>query len=298
MYICSVAADIYGRKHNIKLKLAKTPTYEELISYVESHYDVAVRSTRPEGYLDVPFKVGVMKLYDPILLKWVDLYSTAQLTQGCQLYAFQPENTWHSDMQGRVPKSKPVVVWWSAYGDARRKRGCRAARDSDKPPSRVSKIRSVFGDLDIGSKGYVLSSDLQTAMQQLDICVSEANVTQLFRRADASCDGHLSFEEWTAFCQAYPSLLDALFFRACPVWNDGTAKVAANEELLALRRMRERELRSVRDKRAAWQQRSVMERQLETQRKEAELARLHAEIATIKEHTALDDLYYTKAEKR
>ena len=298
MYVCNVAADIYGKKHNIKLKLTKTPSYDELCNYIESHFDVTVRSTRPEGYLDVPFKIHVIKLYDQILLRWVELYSTAQLTQGCQLYAFQPENTWHSEMQGHIPKCKPVVAWFSEYGATRRKRGPRVARDSDTPPSRVSKMRSVFGDVDIGGKGFILLSDLRACMRKLDIKLLEGDMETLFRRADSSCDGHLSFEEWCTFCQLYPSLLDALFFRACPVWNDGTAKLAANEELLALRRMRERELQGVRSKRAAWQQRTYNEKLLETQRKEAELARLHAEIATIKEHSALDDLFYTPTEKR
>ncbi|KAJ9445298.1 calmodulin-like protein containing EF hand domain [Diplonema papillatum] len=292
MYICNVATDLYGKKHNVKLRLTATPTYQELVAYVESHFDVAARATRPEGYIDLPFKVQTLKIYDTILLRWVDVYNTAQLTHNCQLYAHQPENTWHTDMQGKLPRPKAVVAWAAAYGNARRTRALREARDSDNPPSRASKLRSVFGDLDIGSKGYVLLSDLKQAMAHLDIKLSEGSVPSLFKKADRSQDGQLDFEEWARFCVDHPSLLDALFFRARPVWNDNTAKLAANEELLALRRQRERELEGVRKRRAAWQQRSAMQKQLESQRKEAELARLQAEIATIKEQAALDELYY------
>eukprot|EP01060_Flectonema_neradi_P015164 TRINITY_DN21843_c0_g1_i1.p1 TRINITY_DN21843_c0_g1~~TRINITY_DN21843_c0_g1_i1.p1 ORF type:complete len:310 (+),score=54.83 TRINITY_DN21843_c0_g1_i1:133-1062(+) len=298
MFICNVATDIYGKKHNIRLRMPQTPTYEELVRYIECHFDIVVRSTRPEGYLDISFKVKVIKLFDSIMSKWVDLYNAAQLTHGCQLYAFQPENNWHSDMQGALPKAHSVVTWQSAYKDARRKRALRADRDCDTPPSRAAKMRSVFGDLDIGSKGYVILSDLKAAMKALDINVTEGTTPALFRKADRSCDGHLNFEEFSRFAVQHPNLLDALFFRSRPVWNNATAKIAANEELLALRRQREREIERVRDKRAQWEQRTHLEKVLETQRKAAKLARLQAEISTIKEHTALDDLYYNTNPER
>eukprot|EP00659_Diplonema_papillatum_P008051 gene8051-12379_t len=56
----------------------------EIINAVESQFDVTSRSTRPAGYPDTPFKVQTFQVYDDILLRWVDLYSSAQLTNGCQ----------------------------------------------------------------------------------------------------------------------------------------------------------------------------------------------------------------------
>lgn len=295
-FSCRVATDLYGKKHNVRFNFEATPTMDTLTNHVESHFDVAARSTRPAGYPDIPFKVHTFQIFDTVLLRWVELYATAQLSHNAQLYAFQPENPWHTDMQGRIRSASPVVNWCDQYGQPRRPRVGRHGRDSGQAPSQEEKLQSVFNDLDINSKDYLLLADITGAMDKLNIVVAEGEMEALFRRAirnHRSRSGHMTYEEWVTFGRDHPNIVDALFFRARPVWNDHTAKVAAHEELLAMRRQRERELKEVQKRRNAWLQRSTLERQLERQRKESSLARLQAEIATIREHARLDDLYYT-----
>ena len=131
MFIVSCGCDLYGRKQNVKLEFPTCPTMTELINAVESQFDVVARSARPAGYPDVPFKVQTFQVYDDILLRWVDLYSSSQLTNGCQVFCFQPESIWHSDSQGIIPEAKGNVTWTTPVGSPRR---ARVATDAGVAP--------------------------------------------------------------------------------------------------------------------------------------------------------------------
>ena len=122
MFLISVGTDLYGRKQNVKLEFPTCPTMTELINSVESQFDVMSRASRPAAYPDVPYKVQTFQVYDDILLRWVDLYSSAQLTNGCQVFCFQPETIWHSDAQGIIPEAKDGVTWSTRVGSPRRGR--------------------------------------------------------------------------------------------------------------------------------------------------------------------------------
>ena len=121
-FLITVASDLYGRKQNVKLEFPTCPTMTEMINACESQFDVMSRSQRPAGYPDTPFKVQTFQVYDDILLRWVDLYSSAQLTNGCQVFCFQPESIWHSDAQGIIPEAKDNVTWTTPVGSPRRGR--------------------------------------------------------------------------------------------------------------------------------------------------------------------------------
>ena len=293
VFFVSVASDIYGRKHNIRLEFQSCPTITELINAVESQYDVDARASRPAGYPDIPFRVQTFQIYDDVLLRWVDLYSSAQLTSGCQAYAFQPETVWNVDMQGALPVAKDIVTWSSSVGSPRRSR---IANDSGVPPSMSEKLRSVFYDLDSGNKGYVLYTDLRSAFLRCEIDFAYSTVGEIFNQADRNHDGHISYEEWVRFSIDNPNIVDALFFRSRDLHHERRLALTAGgpspEELAAQRRLRELELeRMYRESQFAGE-RARAQREYEEAKREAEVSRQRALSAAQREKEALDRLYF------
>lgn len=95
MFIVQVAADIFGNKLNFEFSFPNRPSLQELTKVAESAFSIEIANSRPDGTPQHTFHVAKMKLYDEDKNKWVDLSSDGQLTDYCQLYAFQPENPWH-----------------------------------------------------------------------------------------------------------------------------------------------------------------------------------------------------------
>lgn len=295
VFFVSCASDIYGRKQNIRLEFAVAPTISELITAAEAQYDITARATRPAGYPDIPFRVQTFQIYDDILMRWVDLYSSAQLTSGAQVYAFQPETVWTVDLQGTIPIARDTVSWAAAVGSPRR---ARVAADAGAPPTLSEKLRSVFYDLDSGSKGYILYSDLRAAFIRTAIDFSYATIGELFNEADRNRDGSISYEEWVRFAINHPSIVDALFFRARDLLLERAPPVPSTEELIAQRRLRELELeRLYRDSQIA-ADRARAQSDYEEAKREAELSRSRAAAAAERERQALDRLYYTPSSPR
>eukprot|EP00755_Sulcionema_specki_P003492 Sspe_Gene.3658::Locus_1219_Transcript_1_1_Confidence_1.000_Length_500::g.3658::m.3658 len=83
-FFIDVGTDLFGAKQNTRLEFAGCPTMTELILAVEGHFGKEGRLRRPVGAPDVPFKVQSMQVYDDVLLRWVDLYSSSQLRNGSQ----------------------------------------------------------------------------------------------------------------------------------------------------------------------------------------------------------------------
>jgi hypothetical protein len=293
VFFVSVASDVYGRKQNLRLEFITCPTITELINTSEAQYDVQARATRPAGYPDIPFRVQSFQVYDDVLMRWVDLYSSAQLTNGCQVYAFQPETIWNVDLVGTIPIARDTVTWSSYTGSPRR---ARLAADAGAPASLSEKLRSVFYDIDSGNKGYVLYSDLRAAFLRADINFDYATVGELFNRADTNRDGSISYEEWVRFAIDYPSIVDALFFRARDLIIPRITPTT--EEILSTRRARELELeRLYRDSSIA-AERARAQREYDDARREAELARTRASLAAASERRALDRMYYAPGSPR
>jgi hypothetical protein len=293
VFFVSVASDIYGRKHNIRLEFGVAPTISELITATEAQYDITARATRPAGYPDIPYRVQTFQIYDDVLMRWVDLYSSAQLTSGSQVYAFQPETVWTVDMQGTIPVARDTVSWSAAVGSPRRGR---IAADAGAPATLSEKLRSVFYDLDSGSKGYILYSDLRAAFIRTGIDFSYATIGELFNEADRNHDGSISYEEWVRFAINHPSIVDALFFRARDLLIDRApvyTVVPTTEELLSQRRLRELELERLYRESQASVERTRAQREYEEAKREAEAARSRAAESAARERAALDRLYYT-----
>lgn len=291
VFIVNVAADIYGRKHNTRLEFPLCPTINELINAVESQYDVTARATRPAGYPDLPFRVQTFQVYDDILLRWVDLYSSAQLLSGCQVYSFQPDTQWTMDVQGPIPAARDTITWSSSVGSPRR---ARIAADSGAPPSLSEKLRSVFYDLDASGKGFINYIDLRTAFSRYDIEFTFATVGELFNEADRNRDGSISYEEWVQFSISHPQIVDALFFRSRDIQTDYSriSSTSFTEELAAQRRLRELELERIYREQQYAADRSRAQREYEEAHREAELAHSRALAAKERERLALDRLAY------
>eukprot|EP00760_Papus_ankaliazontas_P033136 PhM_4_TR6195/c0_g1_i2/m.59428 len=295
VFIVNVAADVYGRKENLRFDFATRPTMSELINTTESQYDVTARSNRPTGYPDIPFKVQTFQVYDDVLMRWVDLYHTDQLTNGCQTYAFQPDSIWNPDLQGTIPIPKDTVTWASTVGSPRR---ARLPADYGVAPSSSEKLRAVFAELDIGNKGYVLYSDLRSAFQRNDIEFTYSTIGELFNRADTNHDGSVSYEEWVRFAIDNPNLIDALFFRSRDSSSTRRYYVSLTDELIAQRRARELELDRMYREAEYARERARSERELEEARRELEVAKVKADLAAQREREARDRMYYTPVSPR
>lgn len=294
VFFINVASDVYARKHNVRMEFPTCPTIAELINAVESQLDITARATRPAGYPDVPFRVQTFQVYDDILLRWVDLYSSAQLSSGCQVYAFQPETVWTVDLQGSIPAPRESVTWASTVGSPRRGR---LAADSGVPPTLSEKLRSVFYDLDSGNKGYILYTDLRSAFIRNAIDFSYGTIGELFNEADRNKDGHVSYEEWVRFAIDHPNIVDALFFRARDIVTP-SVYVPTTDELLSARRRREFELERLYRESAISVERSRAQRDYDDAHHEAELLRAQAAAAAERERLARDKLYFTPSSPR
>lgn len=103
MFIIAVAADIFNNKTNFELSFPSRPSILELTRTSESAFTNEIALRRPETVPQHSFHVAKFKVYDDDRNKWVDLLSEGQLIDGCQLYAFQPENPWHKETPKEIP---------------------------------------------------------------------------------------------------------------------------------------------------------------------------------------------------
>jgi hypothetical protein len=295
VFVVNVAADVYGRKENLRFDFATRPTMSELINTSESQFDVTARANRPTGYPDIPFRIQTFQVYDDVLMRWVDLYHTDQLTNGCQAYGFQPDSIWNPDLQGTIPIPKDTVTWASTVGSPRR---ARLPQDHGVAPSSSEKLRAVFAELDSGNKGYVLYSDLRSGFQRNDVEFTYNTIGELFNKADANRDGNISYEEWVRFAIDNPNIVDALFFRSRDTQSTRRYYTSLTDDLIAQRRARELELdRMYREAQYA-RDRVKTERDLEDARRELEVARAKADLASQRERLARERLYYTPTSPR
>jgi hypothetical protein len=205
----NVASDVYSQRENLKFCFESRPTLAQLINTTESEFDIRGRGHRPVGYPDIPFHVQTFQLYDAVLMRWVDLYSPSQLTPNCQVFAFQPESVWTPHREGgSIPTAVRTMTWESSA-----KAPQRLPTERNFPPSTLEKTRAVFSELDTMNKGYVLCAELRNALRRDGIEFTSNTVGELFDRADADHDGHITYPEWVKFAKRYPNLVDAIYYR-------------------------------------------------------------------------------------
>lgn len=111
MFIVTVAADIFGEKVNFELSFPSRPVLQELNRTIENVFSTEIANHRPENVPPHSFHISKLRLYDEDNNKWVQLSSESQLSNDCQLYAFQPENAWHKESQNPIPPAvKPPTT--------------------------------------------------------------------------------------------------------------------------------------------------------------------------------------------
>lgn len=211
MFTMDVGSDLYGTKHNVQLCFNSRPSVAELAAACESFFDTKARACRPAGYPDTLFRIETFQVFDDKLMRWVDLYDGAQLQPQQQVWCFQSESIWHSDAQGVIPEAENgAFTWTTPLGSP--KRG-RVAADAGVPPTLSEKLRSVFYQVDLGGKGFLVYSDLEQAFRRCDMEFNGANAGDLFQLADSRRQNRITYDEWVNFAIRFPNVVDALFFR-------------------------------------------------------------------------------------
>mgnify|MGYP003962501475 CR=1 FL=1 len=296
MFTVNVAADVYGQKQNIRLEFPACPTMTELITTVEDHMDVKSRATRPIDYPDIPFKVQTIQIYDDVLLRWVDLYSTTQpsFVSGCQVYGFQPETFWTQDAQDRIPPAERTFTWSSNLGSPSR---LRAISDYGVTPAASVKIRSVFNTLALG-KDYVTYSDLMGAFRRYDLEFSARTVGQLFDNADRNLDGRIVYTEWIDFSMQYPNIVDALYFRSRDLGEGRYVGPTTTELELERIRARESEITRIYEESNWRNERERLQADYEGAKAAAAQARAVGDAAAAEERAAFSKLIYQPTSPR
>ncbi|RNF06490.1 calmodulin-like protein containing EF hand domain [Trypanosoma conorhini] len=107
MYTLLVCADLFGEKCNLELGFPSAPTIAELQRKALEVFEAEANMRRPSGYPVVDFAIVRVQIYDDALLKWVDLVSQTQMHEYDQLYVFQPQSAWHTDVQKDLPPPRP-----------------------------------------------------------------------------------------------------------------------------------------------------------------------------------------------
>eukprot|EP01060_Flectonema_neradi_P035463 TRINITY_DN6533_c3_g1_i1.p1 TRINITY_DN6533_c3_g1~~TRINITY_DN6533_c3_g1_i1.p1 ORF type:complete len:609 (+),score=160.92 TRINITY_DN6533_c3_g1_i1:55-1881(+) len=107
------AVDFHA-KCNFELVFPGVPSISELREKVETVLSAESALRRPAGVPVAPFIAHRVQVFDERMEMWVDLVSTSQLADYCQIYVFQRESPWHKDTPGRIP---PPVKPFSPGGD-------------------------------------------------------------------------------------------------------------------------------------------------------------------------------------
>eukprot|EP00755_Sulcionema_specki_P011674 Sspe_Gene.49575::Locus_26884_Transcript_1_1_Confidence_1.000_Length_1971::g.49575::m.49575 len=237
MFPILVAADIFGTKLNYELDFSSVPSLAELQHRVDAVFSTEFNLRRPPGIPASRFTIHRLQVFDERNEVWVDLLSPSQLLESCQIYAFQPETSWHKEVQSKLPPaSKPFPVISSPKYPPHRSPHASPVRIRSPhhypstPPHTVSaahhapisltaerfedKVRAVFVELDVRKIGAVSLDDFVNTLARLRVDFTQATVTDLFQKADADRDTVVSFPEFERFAERYPTLLDAMYCRS------------------------------------------------------------------------------------
>ncbi|RNF07484.1 calmodulin-like protein containing EF hand domain [Trypanosoma conorhini] len=87
VFFVRVAANVCDGNRNIRLRFPSRPTLREVAAAAESYFAAAALHPSPA------FQLGALLLLDEHAFAWVELYSAAQLSTDCQLYAFEGRRT-------------------------------------------------------------------------------------------------------------------------------------------------------------------------------------------------------------
>lgn len=199
MYVLLVAAELYGRKHNIEIGFPDVPSLDELAGHAERTMQNESRRLRPANSPLHRFVVENVKIFDDSLNRWLDLTTTAQLLEFSQLYLVQAEGA-ESGEQGIL---EPPIRLRSPLEEG-----------SDK-----EKFFFLFHDMDFNGNGHLNREEVQRIFNVFCVYdLSEEDVDKFFHGFDTNRDGVLSFAEFTKWMQAHPQVGDILLRKSVDYW--------------------------------------------------------------------------------
>ena len=114
--------------------------------------------------------------------------------------------------------------------------------------SHEEKVSMVFDEIDTRKIRAIDLSEFQAFLTNLCFDFTITTIADLFTKADANKDGTISYPEFQRFCERYPTLLDAMHYRAREFWQDVRQKEGIDAARRLLESLRTREV----DARAAY----------------------------------------------
>eukprot|EP01065_Artemidia_motanka_P006303 TRINITY_DN13100_c0_g1_i1.p1 TRINITY_DN13100_c0_g1~~TRINITY_DN13100_c0_g1_i1.p1 ORF type:complete len:203 (+),score=30.33 TRINITY_DN13100_c0_g1_i1:57-665(+) len=103
VFTLHVAAELYQRKENLEITFAERPRLGELQARVEQVFQVESNVQRPGGEPLQHVLVRRFEIYDAEKGAWEHLSSCCQLSERCQVYAFQ--KLCRESNRGNLPQS-------------------------------------------------------------------------------------------------------------------------------------------------------------------------------------------------
>eukprot|EP01063_Lacrimia_lanifica_P028400 TRINITY_DN4143_c0_g1_i1.p1 TRINITY_DN4143_c0_g1~~TRINITY_DN4143_c0_g1_i1.p1 ORF type:complete len:488 (+),score=235.85 TRINITY_DN4143_c0_g1_i1:68-1465(+) len=108
--------------------------------------------------------------------------------------------------------------------------------------SHEEKVAMVYDEMDSRKIRAVDVGEFTAFMTTLQFEMSSLAIGDLFQKADANHDGTVSFPEFQRFSERYPTLLDAMHYRAKEYWSDVKQKEAIEAARRLLDSLRAREI--------------------------------------------------------
>ena len=219
-----VAADLYGRKENILIEFQAGSTLAEVVRQIEFMYDEEAKARRPLSVPYKPFEMQYMQLYSADE-GWLDVLSVRQLTEGCQVFAFQPKSSDHSDSQELIPVAKQSTMKCRA-----RSRSTSPRRGVQQPdwlvdnirrvPPTIEEISAVYQGFNASTPGHVTISEIRLSLQRLGVELSLTTVASLFGYPPASHSDidtrSVTLDDWLRFSAEHPNIISALCRQGTP----------------------------------------------------------------------------------
>ena len=199
-----VAADLYGNKVNLELSFPTFPTISEIHRVVETTFAVESSALRPAGHPFVPFKVARFHVFDDRLQGWAELSSPNQLTDYCQIYAFQRDGqeTQKQIPPARLPTAARISAAVNASSPVRPMGTVGTPRQAGSPPAAVplprqtSPTRSLALPITVASPASATAAPNVPTRNYPDAPTFDQKVRTVFDETDVNQNRVIELDEF------------------------------------------------------------------------------------------------------
>ena len=232
-----VCADLYADKVNLEIICDRAWDMNRVRDTISGVMNAEAELMRPPNAPRIPFHLHRLQMFDDRVLSWVDVAAAEQFFEGAQLYAFQPQTSYHTDVQKGLPPSRPPsaraapaplpqapvqvqaapvpaaagAAGVSADGAAVYENGRDGATEEEK-------VNYLFDEMDAGEQGHLSYPEFSSWLRDL-VDFSEETFQLLFRSADAHGQGVVSRELFLHFSRRFPNVCEIVFHRAADRWD-------------------------------------------------------------------------------